>query len=574
MATDIRIAVLADAQRARRELASVTDGANKVQGRMGKLSSFAKGAAGGMVAFFAADKIVSGVKSVVKSASDAQQSIGATETVFGKYAKTVVRTSDQAATRFGLSANSYRENANLLGALFKNQGVSTDKLAAKTKQFIGIGSDLAATFGGTTKDAVEALSSALKGEFDPLERYGVSLKQSTVNLEAYRVAGVNSASAFGQLSQAEQKRAKQAAITNLITKQSADSHGAFARETGTLAHQQQVLAAKFDNVKAKIGAALLPILTKLFAWISDKVMPAVDSFGKALSNGTGPIGAYGAWLKRVADVAQVVGHWIGSELVPFIRDLAKRFGDAMGGTRGFSRSLNDAKPAAVVLGKVLGVLWSALKLAARIIIPLVVAQFKRTMRVLGLVGSAAIQMWNRGFQPALRFVVKGIASVIRFFARLVGAIAKIPGPQQKAMKAVARSLAGAGRDVDRFAGKIRKIPPSKRTKIDHNAGAATAALAGVTRTINNIPNNKTVRIAINAAVSAAVAGAAGKTKGIVSTQGLTTTRIGPSSLSGFAPVQNIAVTVEVPVGASQAQIGRTLTDALRAYAEQGGRAPW
>lgn len=183
-------------------------------------------------------------------------------------------------------------------------------------------------------------------------------------------------------------------------------------------------------------------------------------------------------------------------------------------------------------------------------------------------------MWNRGFQPALRFVVKGIASVIRFFARLVGAIAKIPGPQQKAMKAVARSLAGAGRDVDRFAGKIRKIPPSKRTKIDHNAGAATAALAGVTRTINNIPNNKTVRIAINAAVSAAVAGAAGKTKGIVSTQGLTTTRIGPSSLSGFAPVQNIAVTVEVPVGASQAQIGRTLTDALRAYAEQGGRAPW
>ena len=38
--------------------------------------------------------------------------------------------------------------------------------------------DLAATFGGTTTDAVQALGSALKGMFDSLEKCGVSIKCS------------------------------------------------------------------------------------------------------------------------------------------------------------------------------------------------------------------------------------------------------------------------------------------------------------------------------------------------------------------------------------------------------------
>src|SRR4029079_7081995 len=134
-------------------------------------------------------------------------------------ADTVIRQSQRAATGLGLSADQYRQNANTLGALLSNQGVAADELAGKTRGLIKTGADLAATFGGDTKTAVDALASAFKGEFDPLEQYGISIKQSTVNTEAMRVANVKTTAAFNDLSTAQQAAAKQQATANLITKQ-------------------------------------------------------------------------------------------------------------------------------------------------------------------------------------------------------------------------------------------------------------------------------------------------------------------------------------------------------------------
>src|SRR5690606_26149276 len=43
---------------------------------------------------------------------------------------------------------------------------------------------MASMFGGTTKEAIEAISSALKGEMDPIEKYGVTLNAATLEAEA------------------------------------------------------------------------------------------------------------------------------------------------------------------------------------------------------------------------------------------------------------------------------------------------------------------------------------------------------------------------------------------------------
>lgn len=241
---------------------------------VGRLKGAFKGLGGAVAGGVAALGVGAFAKSVVSAASDAQQSIGATETVFGKFSDSVIKNSDKAAKSVGLSANAYRENANLVGSLLKNQGVAAKDLGKQTDGLIRVGADLSATFGGTTKEAVEALGSALKGEFDPLEKYGISLKASTVSTEAMRIAGVKSKGAFEKLSVAQQTAAKRQATTNIIMKQSADAQGAFGRETDTLAHQQQVLGAQFENVKSKIGRALLPILTRLLMWVNEKMLPA------------------------------------------------------------------------------------------------------------------------------------------------------------------------------------------------------------------------------------------------------------------------------------------------------------
>src|SRR4029077_17622360 len=57
------------------------------------------------------------------------------------------------------------------------------ELGPQTDDLINLGADLAATYGGTTSEAVSALSALLRGERDPIERYGVSLKQADVDAQ-------------------------------------------------------------------------------------------------------------------------------------------------------------------------------------------------------------------------------------------------------------------------------------------------------------------------------------------------------------------------------------------------------
>lgn len=281
----------------------------------GKIEAFAKrgskaAAAGFAIAGYAAVKF--GVDSV-KAASLAEQSIGGTEAVFGKYADTVIKQSNAAAKAYGLSANQFRESSNLIGALLKNQGVPMDKLAGKTKTLVALGSDLAATYGGTTKDAVQALGSALKGEFDPLEQFGVSLKQSTINTEAYRVANVKSKGAFDKLALSQQKSATQQATMNLLAKQSKDAQGQFAKQTDSLAEQQQILGARVENLQAKLGQKLLPVVSKFVGFLSDEGVPAVEKFIEEFEAGTGTAG-------EIRDALEDV-YAVGKNVVSFFTSL-------------------------------------------------------------------------------------------------------------------------------------------------------------------------------------------------------------------------------------------------------------
>lgn len=314
MSTAVRMTILANAAQAKKELDSFAGTAEKSTGRVGStLAKFGKVAALGAAA--AGVAVAGFAVSAVKSASDSQQSLGATETVFGKFAKNVVKTSDDAAKKYGLSANTYRENANLIGSLFKNQGVATDQLAGKTEKIVGVGADLAATFGGTTTDAVGALGAAFKGEFDSLEKYGISLKESTISAEL-------AARGQDKLTGAALAAAKQQVTSDLIMKQSTSAQGAFARETDTLAHQQQVLGAQFENVKAKVGSALLPVLTAAAQFLNDQLFPAVEKMLPSIKAFAEELGA------KLAPVIATVAAFITGTLAPAL----SKFGGYIIGT--------------------------------------------------------------------------------------------------------------------------------------------------------------------------------------------------------------------------------------------------
>lgn len=330
-AKPIRIAIIANAAQAKRELNGFSSGLSSSFKKVGKVAAVGAAVAGAALLKFGVDS--------VKAASDAQQSLGATETVFGKFADTVIKTSEKAATKYGLSANQYRESANLIGSLFRNQGVAVGQLAGKTQEMVGIGTDLAATFGGTTAEAVEALGSAFKGEFDTLEKYGISLKQAEINAAASSLAQKKYGKSLEDLSTKQQAALKQQATSNAIMQQSARTRGAFARETDTLAHQQQVLAAQFENVKVKIGNVLLPILTKVFSFLNAEAIPAITEFGEKLGTFLAPyVDKAKAAFESLMESLQPVTDWFASH-PEIIKGIGIALGIAAGAALAFAAAM-------------------------------------------------------------------------------------------------------------------------------------------------------------------------------------------------------------------------------------------
>lgn len=229
-------------------------------------------------------------KSAVSGAADLEQSMGAIDAVFKGSAGQIHEWATTAATDVGLSKNEFNELGTLIGAQLKNGGTAMEDIAPKTKDLITLGADLSSMFGGTASDAVGALSSALKGERDPIERYGVSLNQAKIDAEA---AALGFEKVGGSLS----AEANQAATLSLIMKQTADAHGNFGRETDTLAHKQQVLAAQFADGKSRIGTELLPAVTSLTGAFSKALGPAINGTVGLLRNMNGSFSAFSAAFK-------------------------------------------------------------------------------------------------------------------------------------------------------------------------------------------------------------------------------------------------------------------------------------
>ena len=231
-----------------------------------------------------------GMADIVNKAGQLEQSVGAIDSVFKESAGQMHAWADSAATSVGLSKNEFNELGTLIGAQLKNGGTAMAELAPQTNKLIGLGADLSSMFGGTTREAVEALSSALKGERDPIERYGVSLKQSEIDAKA-------AALGFQKVGGSFSNEAQQAATLALIMEQTKDAHGNFAKESDTYAHKVQVLSQQWENFTTGLGEMFLPVAASALEWLmglGPAIQPVAEEFGRLgtlLFSGdyTGPI---------------------------------------------------------------------------------------------------------------------------------------------------------------------------------------------------------------------------------------------------------------------------------------------
>lgn len=257
----LAIKVVSDTKTAQRGLDDLDKSADRAAKGGLKAASIAAAAVG--VA------LVGMAMKAVDAASQLQQSTGAVQAVYGEYADDVIAKSKQAADAIGLSASAYQNLSSVLGSQLKNAGVPMDQIAGQTDELIRLGSDLAATYGGSVADAVSAVSSLLRGERDPIERYAVSINQATI--DAY-----NAARGLDNLTGSAKQQADQQAALALLWEQTAAAQGQFGREADTLAGQQERLNAKWTDAQAALGTALLPVMSlaaellgQLATWVTE-----------------------------------------------------------------------------------------------------------------------------------------------------------------------------------------------------------------------------------------------------------------------------------------------------------------
>lgn len=229
-------------------MTSVKDSAASTAGAIGdfaeKYSTQAKVAVGAIGGLAAAS---------VSYAAEAEQSYGAVESIFHEHADVINQASKSASEAVGMSGRAYREQSAYIGAMLKNNGVPLEDLAGKSQDLVKLGADLSATYGGSVQEAVEAIGATLRGETDPIERFGVSIKQADINA---RLA----AKGLDKLDGEAGKQAKTQELLALLYEQTADAQGQFGREHETAANVMQRFKASLDDVREEIGNYLLPYM--------------------------------------------------------------------------------------------------------------------------------------------------------------------------------------------------------------------------------------------------------------------------------------------------------------------------
>jgi hypothetical protein len=239
-----------------------------------------------------------GVSSVIGSASRLEQAVGGTSAVF-KEASTVIDSfAAVSAKSFGLSASAARELTSQTGALLKGLGFTTQAAAEQSVAMAKLGADLSAAFGGTPEEAVQALGSALRGEFNPAERFGASLTAASVAAKAVEMGLAETVTQVDGMAKAQ-------ATLALITEQTADVQGQYGRELDTAAGAASKMRAELEDQRAEIGNQLLPVYARTVETIGSLVgvfadLPAPVQAGVIALGGmaamAGPVG-------RVVDVA-------------------------------------------------------------------------------------------------------------------------------------------------------------------------------------------------------------------------------------------------------------------------------
>ena len=222
--------------------------ADKQLKKFGTSAKTVAGAVGGLSLAFGTVKSVLGP--AIAAASNMEESLQKVNVVFGRGAREVEKFASSAAKNLGQSKQAVLEAAGVFGTFGKAAGLGGKELAVFSNDFTQLATDLASFNNTSPEEAVQAIGAALRGEAEPLRRFGVLLNDATLKQEALTLGIYDGRGALT----AQQKIL---AAQSAIYKQTNDAQGDFMRTSDGLANSTRTLSATFKDLQAKFGAAFI-----------------------------------------------------------------------------------------------------------------------------------------------------------------------------------------------------------------------------------------------------------------------------------------------------------------------------
>lgn len=254
-------------------LGQVNDKMKEGQEKAGKLGGKFKAVGGAMsdvgskASAFLSLPIIGFMGFAANRAVDLGEAQNAANVIFEEGADKLLKYSETASKTAGLSERAFLQASVPIGAALRNQGMDAQFAADKTVAITERAADMASVFNTDVSTALEAIQAGLRGEADPLERFGVGL--SAAAIESYAMA--NGIATAGEEMTEQQKML---ARLGLLFEQTDKLQGDFVNTSDQAANKSRVAKAEFENQAATLGEKLEPILNKVL----DVALKLIDGF--------------------------------------------------------------------------------------------------------------------------------------------------------------------------------------------------------------------------------------------------------------------------------------------------------
>ena len=212
------------------------------------------------------------LKPMIDKAASMEESLSKNRVVFGESAAAVEDFASKSLHAFGVTERAALEATGVIGTLGSALGMTEADSASMATTLVGLAGDMSSFNDASVEETLTAIQAGLRGESEPLRRFGVLLDAATLKAKALEKGIISNTK------EALTPQTKALAAYELILEQTSIQMGDFTRTADSATNQSKLLAGEWDKIQTEIGTALLPAFTSIVTHLNNVVLPAVRQF--------------------------------------------------------------------------------------------------------------------------------------------------------------------------------------------------------------------------------------------------------------------------------------------------------